>query len=309
MAAVPQLLLATKAIDFLRTVAGELSIESETSAQTILHAYLRNSNNIEMLMKQIESKGSVNRILVVGQTGAGKSSLVNLLAGKKVAAVSDGAKGCTFQFDTYQVDYNGELFELIDTVGLNEGSSGTVKAKDAMKLLIKFIKGNKRGFSCVLFVMPKGRITDSFEKNHILFHRTLLQGKTPGILFVNRCESDEPMNKWIENQDNKSALNPYNFSDIVCGMSEEGGRYAQLNEPLREQTREQLWKSIAQNMLEIPQPIEPTLHLFKQMWNSFCDFFGFNWKFLTDQFKTFLEYLRTLGVDSETLAEINNSLH
>ncbi len=28
--------------------------------------------------------------------------------------MSDGANGCTFQFDTYQVDYNGELFELID---------------------------------------------------------------------------------------------------------------------------------------------------------------------------------------------------
>ncbi|CAF1063684.1 unnamed protein product [Rotaria sordida] len=186
-----------------------------------------------MVLKQIKQKGSVNRILVIGQTGAGKSSVINLLAGKKVATVDDGANGCTFKFETYQCDYNGELFELIDTVGLNEGSKGTVKPKDAMKMLIKFIKGNKRGFSCVLFVMPKGRITESFEKNHMLFYQTLLNGKTPAILFLSHCESDEPMNKWITNEENKTALAPYGFSDVVCGTAQEGGRFAQLIEPLR----------------------------------------------------------------------------
>jgi len=284
-------------------------METETSADLILRAYLKNLNNLDMLVKQIERKGSVHRILVIGQTGAGKSSLVNLLAGKKVAKVSDGAKGCTFQFETYQVDCNGEIFELIDTVGLNEGSAGTVKPKEAMKMLIKFIKGNKRGFSCILFVMPKGRITDSFEKNHMLFYQTLLHGETPSILFLGHCESDDPMDTWIKNEENKAALMPYNFSDIVCGTAREGGRFAQLVEPLRNETRAHLWESIIEHMLQVPRPIEPTMHLFKQIWNSFCDFFGINWKFLTNQFAAFLEYLKGLGVDKETLEEINRGLH
>jgi predicted GTPase len=309
MAYITHAFAAAKVIDFVRSIAGELSMESETSAERILRAYLENLNNIDMLMKQIERKGSVHRILVIGQTGAGKSSLVNLLAGKKVAKVSDGAKGCTFQFETYQVDYNGEIFELIDTVGLNEGTAGTVKPKEAMKMLIKFIKGNKRGFSCILFVMPKGRITDSFEKNHILFCQTLLHGQTPSILFLGHCESDDPMNTWIKNEENKAALQLYNFSDIVCGTAQEGGRFAKLVEPLRNETRAHLWESIIEHMLETPRPIEPTLHLLKQVWNSFCDFFGFNWKFLTDQFATFLEYLRSMGVDQETIEQINSVLH
>jgi GTP-binding protein EngB required for normal cell division len=309
MAYIPHLMLAAKTIDFVRSIAGEVSMETETSVDLILRAYLKNLNNLDMLVKQIERKGSVHRILVIGQTGAGKSSLVNLLAGKKVAKVSDGAKGCTFQFETYQVDYNGEIFELIDTVGLNEGSAGTVKPKEAMKMLIKFIKGNKRGFSCILFVMPKGRITDSFEKNHMLFYQTLLHGETPSILFLGHCESDDPMDTWIKNEENKAALMPYNFSDIVCGTAQEGGRFAQLVEPLRNETCAHLWESITEHMLEVPRPIEPTMHLFKQIWNSFCDFVGINWKFLTDQFASFLEYLKGLGVDQETLEEINRNLH
>jgi GTP-binding protein EngB required for normal cell division len=309
MAFVPGILLAAKSIEFLRSIAGELNMESETLPENILRAYLENRNYTDILMKQIERKGSVNRILVIGQTGAGKSSLINLLAGKKVAQVSDGAKGCTFKFETYQVDYNGELFELVDTVGLNEGSTGTVKPKEAMKMLIKFIKGNKRGFSCILFVMPKGRITDSFEKNYMLFCQTLLKGETPSILFLGHCESDEPMDQWIKNEENKSALNSYNFSDIVCGTAQDGGRFGQLIKPLRDETHAHLWKSIFEHMLETPRPIEPTMHLFKQMWNSFCDYVGFDLKFITDQFASFLDYLRTLGVDKETLEEIKKDLH
>ncbi|UJR12463.1 hypothetical protein I4U23_016639 [Adineta vaga] len=51
------------------------------------------------------------------------------------------------------------------------------------------------------------------------------------------------------------------------------------------------------------------MYLFKQMWNSVCDFFGLAGKFLIDQFATFLNYLRSLGVDQETLDEIKMNLH
>lgn len=149
----------------------------------------------------------------------------------------------------------------------------------------------------------------AIRKNHTLFCKTLLQGQTPAILFLSHCEADEPMNEWIHNQENKDALASYAFSDVVCGTAQDGGRFANLIQPLRDETQQCLWHSIAKYMLEIPRPIKPSLHLFKQMWNTFCDFFGLTVKFVTDQFATFLEYLRSLGVDDETIQSINIELH
>jgi hypothetical protein len=134
------------------------------------------------------------------------------------------------------VIYNDEIYELIDTVGLNEASKGRVTQKDAMKKLIEFIRTNKRGFNCVLFVMRKGRLTDSFEKNHMLFAQTMLKGNTPTILFVGHCEQDDPMPQWINDPSNAKALAPFKFSGIVCGTAKEGGRFAQEMAALRKET-------------------------------------------------------------------------
>jgi predicted GTPase len=82
MAYIPHLMFAAKTIKFLHSIAGEINMENETLPENILRAYLKNHSYIDLLTKQIEQKGSVHRILVIGQTGAGKSSLINLLADK-----------------------------------------------------------------------------------------------------------------------------------------------------------------------------------------------------------------------------------
>jgi hypothetical protein len=126
---------------------------------------------------------------------------------------------------------------------------------------------------------------------------------------VSHCESDDPIDKWIKKPENRNALDPYKFSDIVCGTSQEGGRFASLLQPLRDETRRHLWESIADHMLEAPLPIKATLNAFKRLWNAFCDFSGFSKKFLTNQFASLLQYLRTMGVEEETIQQINLNLH
>ena len=70
---------------FLQSIVNELDMRCETSLTNILKAYFdkNNERTFEILKKQIEQKGAVNRILVIGQTGVGKSSLINLFTNKE----------------------------------------------------------------------------------------------------------------------------------------------------------------------------------------------------------------------------------
>jgi 50S ribosomal subunit-associated GTPase HflX len=56
--------------------------------------------------------------IIFGEMGAGKSSLVNLIAGKPVAVSSSGAMSCTLDSTVYTIrlpDYQREV-NLYDTV-------------------------------------------------------------------------------------------------------------------------------------------------------------------------------------------------
>jgi len=62
------------------------------------------------------------RLLFLGRTGVGKSSLVNFLAGEERCS-TDPYRACTKEPTTVTVKYGDHEYELIDTPGLCEGGS------------------------------------------------------------------------------------------------------------------------------------------------------------------------------------------
>ncbi|KAG2051266.1 hypothetical protein BDR06DRAFT_1010621 [Suillus hirtellus] len=69
-------------------------------------------------------------IVIFGKTGAGKSSLVNLITRQQLTATSSDAMGCTIKTNMYERDVaiqNKTLkVKVFDTAGLDEGSEGAV---------------------------------------------------------------------------------------------------------------------------------------------------------------------------------------
>ena len=59
-------------------------------------------------------------ILLLGQTGVGKSSLLNYIAGKELAeaGISSHIGGITRGINKYSVDINGQMCEVSDSEGL-----------------------------------------------------------------------------------------------------------------------------------------------------------------------------------------------
>jgi tRNA U34 5-carboxymethylaminomethyl modifying GTPase MnmE/TrmE len=58
-------------------------------------------------------------VVIFGETGAGKSSLINLVVGTQTALTSGDAMGCTTKTNVYDVFIQNETLKvkLFDTVG------------------------------------------------------------------------------------------------------------------------------------------------------------------------------------------------
>ena len=85
--------------------------------------------NVGGCVVQNVRKNGRMKLLVIGKTGAGKSSLCNVIAGEdpdhEIFPVSDGADGCTAATQFANINFGGNQgrqISLIDTVGLDEQS-------------------------------------------------------------------------------------------------------------------------------------------------------------------------------------------
>lgn len=142
-------------------------------------------------------------VLVVGETGVGKSSVINLIAGEQLADVSSSASGCTLEATSYDVVLSdnqgvGHHIRLFDTVGLNEPNlskndylTAIVKANVLITQLLR-----TGGIRLLIFCIRKGRITAVTQSNYRLFRDILCQNQVPVAFVITGMEDQQPMEDW-----------------------------------------------------------------------------------------------------------------
>jgi len=140
----------------------------------------------------------LGNIILVGETGTGKSSIINMIAGHKVAEISSRATGCTFQHQAYYLPVHSRYFTIYDTAGLNEGDNlkGTVNRTAAIAELYKLIIGLDGGINLLVFCMRGPRIKNATHENWKVFHDILCKKKVPTVLIVTGLENEENMDEW-----------------------------------------------------------------------------------------------------------------
>ncbi|KZP12919.1 hypothetical protein FIBSPDRAFT_754288, partial [Athelia psychrophila] len=140
-------------------------------------------------------------IIVFGEAGSGKSSLVNMITGKDSALVANSAAGVTFESKHYNADLpDGQLVTIWDTAGLDEAPGGTVDPQTAIGNLYKLTRSLDSVHLLVYCV--RQRITLYTVKNYRIFH-AICDGKVPIAIVINGLELDKNIgNWWSDNQKN-----------------------------------------------------------------------------------------------------------
>ena len=79
-------------------------------------------------------------VILFGETGVGKSSVINLMARRPVAETSTEVDGCTLKSNDYQFNIGCRPINLWDTVGRNEPQMGVNGYNDAIVKGIALIR-------------------------------------------------------------------------------------------------------------------------------------------------------------------------
>ncbi|KAF7982831.1 hypothetical protein HWV62_25784 [Athelia sp. TMB] len=158
--------------------------------------------NARKVVKQYEARLKKNlpraNVIVFGQSGAGKSSLINMIAQKDIAKTSADTTGCTPDTCGYVMPLpNGILATICDTAGLNENSEGSVPAVIAIADIFKLMHSfGSDGLSLLIFCM-RGRIHASMVRNYNVV-RSFCKGKVPIALVVTGLENEQDRGRWWE---------------------------------------------------------------------------------------------------------------
>lgn len=137
-------------------------------------------------------------VIIFGETGTGKSSVVNLIAGCKLAETCPDAGACTFASNPYHVVFQEDQpFCVWDTIGLNEPEISRVDYHRAIKEAYKLIKElESSGGVHLLLLCMRGRITKSVQQNYKLFVNLFCEKKVPLAVVVTNLENEPCMEEW-----------------------------------------------------------------------------------------------------------------
>jgi GTPase Era involved in 16S rRNA processing len=143
----------------------------------------------------------MGNIVIFGETGAGKSSVINLMADRQVATIvhETHPHPHPMRWTEYTVTFdNNTQYQVFDTVGLEEPLIQPQEYLSAITNASSLINALKErgGINLLLFCIRGGRVTATMQSNYRLFFEFLCEEKVPLALVVTNLEREKRMEDW-----------------------------------------------------------------------------------------------------------------
>ncbi|KAG1721526.1 hypothetical protein EDB19DRAFT_1772405 [Suillus lakei] len=177
-------------------------------------------------------------IVIFGAMGAGKSSLINLIADKdkNIAKTGSDLKRCTLTWTKYELPKlldDGMQYNIFDTMGIEnaelESHEYHRSIKNASRLLREL---DACGGTSLL--------SSALQSNYQLFHEVLYQRRVPVVMVVTCLEGEPDMEEWWTR--NQASLEASQIvvqgHACVTTLKEEDAKYSASREAVRELIRQ-----------------------------------------------------------------------
>ena len=161
------------------------------------------------------STGNLN-IMIMGEIGVGKSSVVNLIAGKAIAEISPDSKPCTVNTTRHCTSAGPISVNIWEVAGFNQPKDSNVDID-----LGPVLADSTAAVDAVLFCMRAGRPTAT-TTTFFKFVRTLFGEEVPIVLVMTFLERNGLESWWRQSEKCLSGMG-VKGTDHVCvtGLQEE----------------------------------------------------------------------------------------
>jgi predicted GTPase len=189
------------------------------------------------------SKRISKNIVLFGETGAGKSSVVNLMAGRDRAETSPGTEPCTMQWQEHPITFDGCVYKVFDTIGIEDPQLGMKEYLDIIVNAHNLIKELDQGggIDLLLFCVRAGRVTATLQTNYRLFYEWLCEKKVPVVLVLTGLEREKGnMENWWNRNKHIFARYEIRVAGHACitAVNDVDVRFKQLYEESRRLVRD-----------------------------------------------------------------------
>ncbi|KAG1908809.1 uncharacterized protein F5891DRAFT_899941, partial [Suillus fuscotomentosus] len=154
-------------------------------------------------------------VVLFGERGAGKSSLINMLVGHDVSSPSNPDLA-PFASRGYAVDVGGREVVVWDSVGLQKGEHHDTLSEGATRNLQGLIQNIHSGLNLLLFCVNAARVSEALGINYDAFYSIIGGKKVPIVLIVTGLEDKDPMEGWWKENEAEFKRHGLTFDGHAC---------------------------------------------------------------------------------------------